>query len=275
MGKTRKRSRKKELLGLAFDVVLAAVPAVAPIPAIARWIIWFACFVGFLVIVQLLIDPVNRVELKWRVVATGLLAVTFVAGLWPTAYSQWRQEMARQTWGKLVATEELPDVPPGHYQIQIGTVGAKFNFPSSKHDPWQIFGDTLTFGGDDNGDVLFSTVIRDRVTGNRIVEIDRNVWHVSNQQNVCWDKNYSRSVLEVLDGRGNVVLQVRLFKNGVQLQGEWHDDKGDGLRLVQYGPQGPQSAVYRFVVGQEDPALPDITRSFRYPSDEFWSEQTH
>jgi hypothetical protein len=179
---------------------------------------------------------------------------------------------AEKMEGELVAVESLPDVKANTYVIQLGTVGARFMPDLTNHEPWIINGrDKLRFDTDDKGQLLFSTIIRDR-NGNRIVEVDKNIWRISKQDSQSWDKNYSRNELEVLDGRGIVVLHVKLFKNGIQLQGLWHDDKGNGLALIQIGPKGPASLAQWFSPDREN-EIPEITKTFKYPSKEHWSEQ--
>jgi hypothetical protein len=48
--------------------------------------------------------------------------------------------------------------------------------------------------------------------------------HISNAS--CWDKNYTDDSLEVKDGHGRVVLQVKLLPNIVQIQEEWQWNPG-------------------------------------------------
>jgi len=70
----------------------------------------------------------------------------------------------------------------------------------------------------------------------------------------CWDKNYADDLLEVKDGRGRVVLQIRLLPDVVQLQVEWADRNFTVMEDRKYT--------------EED----GITPVFKYPSDEHWGE---
>jgi hypothetical protein len=70
-----------------------------------------------------------------------------------------------------------------------------------------------------NGDVLVSTKIRDD-HGNVVGELNKNEWKVAPFPGT-WDRNYTNDRLEIIDQRGNVVLQVRVLPGTVQIQGVW------------------------------------------------------
>jgi hypothetical protein len=80
----------------------------------------------------------------------------------------------------------------------------------------------------EHGVVQVSTVVRDR-QGRLGASIEKNHWSVTS---ACLDKNYSTDSLEILDTRGLVVFQVRLLADRVELQGEWRDEFGNGVRLL-------------------------------------------
>src|SRR5260370_42612480 len=95
------------------------------------------------------------------------------------------------------------------------------------------------------GNVINSTDESDR-NGHLIAEIIENKWRVSNQSNLSWDKNYKKDMLEALDGRGRVVLQVKLFTNGIQLQGEWYREDWRGVRFQTMSDQGGVTVLVPF-----------------------------
>src|SRR5271157_1469463 len=49
---------------------------------------------------------------------------------------------------------------------------------------------------------------------------------------------------EVINGKGHVVLQVQVLEDAIQLQGEWHDDHGNGLKLVDETTQHRGAALF-------------------------------
>jgi hypothetical protein len=105
-------------------------------------------------------------------------------------------------------------------------------------------------------EIKFSTTVRDS-RQNLIVEITDNRWRVSPEKANCWDKNYTKDSLEVKDGRGRVVLQVRLFPDRVQFQVEW--------------PQVGGGVVWDNKSSKETGIVP----RFKYPSEDYWGELDH
>ena len=101
--------------------------------------------------------------------------------------------------------------------------------------------------------LLLSTTLRDS-RDNLIVEIHDNVWQVPPERSQCWDKNYTDDSLEVKDGRGRVVLQLRIFPSKVTLQIEWPNLNS---HLVESGKYTKQDG---------------IQPRFKYPSGEHWGE---
>jgi hypothetical protein len=124
-----------------------------------------------------------------------------------------------------------------------------------------------------DGTPMFSTIIRDK-SGATIVDVQRNRWIVSSSASIVWDKNYTDDTLEVLDVREKVVLSVRILPDRVQLQGEWHDEKGRGIRIAQTHPPliegGAQ--IMSLQAFDDDPPMLKIAPRFQYPSAEHWRE---
>ena len=75
-----------------------------------------------------------------------------------------------------------------------------------------------------DGIVKVSTYITDD-EGNLIAELVRNEWKVAPPPRT-WDRNYSKDALEVRDGKGAVILQVRAFSDQIQIQGIWRTSIG-------------------------------------------------
>jgi hypothetical protein len=70
---------------------------------------------------------------------------------------------------------------------------------------------------------LVSTTIRDG-DGHIVAVMDSNHWNV--YLPYCSDKNYTDDALEILDASFHVVLQIKIYPNVVQVQGEWWDNQG-------------------------------------------------
>jgi hypothetical protein len=69
-----------------------------------------------------------------------------------------------------------------------------------------------------------------------------------------WDKNYTDDSLEVKDGRGRVVLQVRMLPDRVEFQAEY--------------PDGDTGLLEDGFYSKED----GITPMFKYPSSDYWRD---
>jgi hypothetical protein len=256
---------------IVFAVLLMVLPwAFSDMPIAYKCLLWLVAWLLGLHMVFTLWPFFIRLPLVVKMcVAIGLTSF-LVALTYMPVIETWMQEGAAKLTGKLVARTSLLAIPKENYAIQIGSVGATFTFFITNHEPWQISGDSLRFDTTATGEMLFSTVMRDRA-GDIIVEITNNRWRVSNQQNVSWDKNYRDDCLEVLDGRKRVILQLKLFTNGVQLQGEWHSDDGElALVMAQRGRHGPESEIVPHPLkGQRVFSIAPI---FKYPSSEHWRQ---
>jgi len=256
----RERRRKR-------DRALTIILAIGTLGLTLVGIIW-AAICGF-VCLFFLADWIANTEgaanwekKKIRLVQVCTIVSGTAIGAWPV-HHQYGIEKAEAHDGKLVAHDTFQGIPPNKYVIEFGT-GMRFLPDKTNHVPWVNLTDKLRF--DWEGDrILFSTAVRDR-SGNLIVKIDRNIWNVSDQKSISWDKNYNYAgdCLEVQDGRGRVVLQVKLFTNGVELVGEWYDELSGSARL---GGSGLKTL--------NDPHFHDneaIAPVFKYPSREHWGE---
>jgi hypothetical protein len=88
----------------------------------------------------------------------------------------------------------------------------------------------------------------------------------------CLDKNYSSDSLEILDARGLVVFQMRLLADRVDLQGEWRDEFGNGVRLLGNEKMGGgEFGIWHDAKGEQE-LMELIPMMFKYPSVNHWSE---
>ena len=115
---------------------------------------------------------------------------------------------------------------------------------------------------------LLTTIIRDR-NGNLVAEIRRNHWKVYAQY--CADKNYTKDALEIQDSAGHVVLQAKILPMTIQIQGEWWDTQGGGVRMVELpDPRMGSQVLPMNRQNQHTEAL--IEPMFEYPSKDHWGE---
>lgn len=118
---------------------------------------------------------------------------------------------------------------------------------------------------------LLTSPVRDR-NGNLLAEITRNHWRVYPQY--CADKNYSKEALEIKDSAGHVVLQVKIHSDRIELQGEWWNTQGNGIRLVAPQPGAPPSdgAEIAYLGRQQQHLESLIHPMFEYPGKDHWQE---
>ena len=119
------------------------------------------------------------------------------------------------------------------------------------------------------GKVKVSTRIAND-TGSLLIEIIRNEWLVAPPPQT-WDRNYSDDALEVRDGSGRIVLQVRSLLDRIQIQGMWWVDLGppNGVRRMTMwegtDPEKGAQLVFTPRSGRDPP--PEIAPMFVYPSE--------
>ncbi len=102
-----------------------------------------------------------------------------------------------------------------------------------------------------DGRVNFTMLIRD-ADGSAVAEIIDNEWHVNPGRG--FDRNYSDDALEVRDGTGDVILQVRALPDRIQLQGRLYDRTGHGMAFVK-SPDPDRPGALMIPLGPGRPPL--------------------
>jgi hypothetical protein len=108
-----------------------------------------------------------------------------------------------------------------------------------------------------------------------VAKLENNHWSVSPDHSICWDKNYTRNSLEVKDSADHVVFQIRILPHRVQLQGEWRDDFGHGIRIAKCPPEapGPGGCIAIWNNPEAEHNVEQLIEPmFQYPSREHWGE---
>jgi hypothetical protein len=114
-----------------------------------------------------------------------------------------------------------------------------------------------------NQQLEVSMLIRDS-KGYVVASIERNEWKVAPPPKI-FDRNFSKDILEIINDKGQVVLQVRALKNAIQLNGIFYGANGYGMAVY---PVHKESVKIRMVMLGPD-SNPDIRMDpiFRYPSE--------
>ena len=132
----------------------------------------------------------------------------------------WKREKAAALSGYISALS--PSRPQGLPKLEMGDSGAVLIWGGKPEEPLFQFlynaGLRIEWGKDG---LEISTPVRDS-SGTKIADISSNRWTVAPPP-TCWDKNYTKDVLEIQDRRGHVVLQVRILSDRIKIRGEWRD----------------------------------------------------
>ena len=257
----RKQKRQAEIvLTLILFIIPITVPQMGILWKCALWVIAWVLFLHF---VQAQVRWLHAMWWPRRAFAAVLATVCLVALVYEPIYATWRAERAAETSGLLKAIPDGRDHSSENPQIQMGQGGTFFSLELLQNQAVNFMGlpqDTIRIKKS-GGEVLLSTTVRDGA-GNLVVEIVDNRWTVSPSKTNCWDKNYTQDSLEVKDGRGRVVLQVRMLPNTIQIQGEWPNLNAPGKPTVFY-----EDGQFNERDG--------ITPRFKYPSDLYWGERVN
>ncbi|HEV8588798.1 MAG TPA: hypothetical protein VGQ72_07970 [Pyrinomonadaceae bacterium] len=239
-------------------LLLVIVPWSFPSMGIAwRCVLWSAAWLLLLHFLFILIPFLGNFSTFVKIALGVGLSGFFAALVYSPIRTSWHAEQAAETTGTLIvsstdATNELP-------RVQIGQGGTAFVLELREGQATNLFGmpfDVVNVKRVNN-QLLLSTTVRDQA-GNLVVEVVENRWTVSPVKTNCWDKNYTQDSLEVKDGRGRVVLQVRVLPHALQIEGEW-----------------PLPGGRHTLVAEDDQYtdLKGIVPRFKYPSEIYWGER--
>jgi len=263
--RTRREQRSKQW-DRAFALGLAVVPWVTDMPVVPWALFYLAVLIGLLVHMTVTSEFFGD-EDRWEKVLLGLCVVWFVftLALLPM-HTKWRQEKASAVEGDLY-------LEPANAKInalEIGDHGPLLEF-TRQIGSMEFFQDARVNLENDHGHLLLSTFVRDQ-QGKWVVEIDRNHWTVNPDRAICMDKNYTRDSLEVRDGRGHVVLQVRLFSDRIRVEGEWFNDQGE-IRELSMDKKTHMAHEIFSGPGQPGGRMEILIQPlFLYPSRTHWAE---
>lgn len=247
-------------------VISAIIPAIPSMPVLWRVVFGFVAWVLLWHLMSLEVKYFRRVP---RVVLFGRLAcvtVWIVIALWVPIENAWKAEQAALLEGDLIGAGQILDDGKTHGfpNVQIGQTTLIMT-PNGTPVVSPFFPDAGVRSEWGKISPLFSTTIRD-VDGHLIATVARNHWQV--YPPYFGDKNYTKTALEIKNSAGHVVLRVRILLNAIDLQGEWWDTEGKGIRMV--GSLNGSLVMPLGVRNQHDEAL--IQPMFEYPSKYHWGE---
>jgi hypothetical protein len=262
----QKRDRKKteKLFGILSDILLAVVFGAISMPVGIKWIAWFCCWIIFIYIVGLY-DPMRRFPTKTKLAAIVMLAFLFIIFSNSLALSMWMQEQSSKFSGDLVVIRTSKIViPDSDVRLQVGRGGMTYVWTGAVPQlDWSPPRSALILRRT-NGDLYLTVDVRDK-NNDLIVHITDNHWDVSPSNS--WDHNYTTNSLEVKARNGRVVLKTVLFEDRVQIEGEWWNEEGLGIRMLS-PPHKPEISDSQYVKLNPvvDPDDPKISEMFQYPS---------
>jgi hypothetical protein len=261
--------RKKEVILFALDVIFFIAALVPTMPVIVRWSLWFLCWIMTVVLVQMHFERPRT--FKRRLYITAICILVFIASFQSLAGTQWREEKAAALEGDLSAGTEQSDRRPF---LEIGNTGTGFGFIGPDQERLKIAYDAGLRIKQGKHGLEISTPIRDKGR-HLIAKVENNHWSVSPDPSICFDKNYTENSLEVKDGADHVVFQIRILSDRIQLQGEWRDEFGHGIRIAKCPPEAPKpGGCITFWNNAEAERAQEylIEPIFQYPSRKHWRE---
>ncbi len=253
-----RRDKKREQIR---DIIIALVFTAGPfgfgVPVFYSCISWAVAWLAFIHL-TLTLEYLSSVNIRSKVVGTLLATVALVWIVYGPIRTAATREKAMAVSGDLFASGDGENHSSDLPTLQIGDGGSKLQWAGKSGGPMishetEDFADRVSLEMV-NGRVQLSTTIRAK-DGSLIVEIVKNHWTVSSSKAICWDKNYSSDRLEVKDGKGRVVLQVRVLPSIVQFQAEWDEEKGKSGGIFEDGRYSVKDG---------------ISPEFEYPRELFW-----
>lgn len=186
------------------------------------------------------------------IVVIAILVVSLVAAV----YQQRQDEINAQyaaTSGKLSGGLENKTVT--YPSIKIGT--AQFVQQGPQGTPMFMIGNDPVTVWIENGELKVNLTLRDR-GGSIVTKIVANEWQVN--PNLIFDKNFDDTAFEIVDVKGDVVLQLVFDGTSVQFCGKF------------YLPDGRRTGIGNNVIEIRLPGEQmqlTFTPIFKYPSSEY------
>ncbi len=268
MAKTDKPdvSGRKRLVDGILSFIFFAVPIGLGWPVIWKWVSWAVCWaLLFGLVLPDWLPSIRRWNSTWKKLPFIVAMISF-ASFFPLVHSQWRTEQSQKLEGDLVPSHMFAH-PEKDIEIGFRPNAVVLRSSNNPDQPLFMFLRDAGFSiGIKNGVPSISTPVRDRF-GHLVAIIAENHWTVFPPY--CLDKNYTNDTLEVLDSSGHVIIQVRVLGDRVQIQGEWRDEFGHGVELVDDSSEGKYIINWNNSTEEQEVERP-IPLIFEYPSKDYW-----
>lgn len=266
----------KKISEILLAVALMVIPSVFSMRVMVRIFGWLLSWGIILYFVFTNVGRLGRLTVPGKAMVCVGATILIVTFSFNTVFKMWKQEKAAALSGEISAPHRwFEKLPIPKRMLQVGDSGTSFIFGGLPNtDLFKfLYNAGLKIEVGKNG-LEISTPIRGR-SGNIVAEIKGNRWSVSPDPAACSDKNYNKNSLEVKDGRGQVVMQIVILRDRVQIQGEWHDEFGNGAKLIKNPDPNNGGALLSFwrnaeMEQQQAPLI--IQPIFKYPSSEHWGE---
>jgi hypothetical protein len=195
--------------------------------------------------------PVNNKKVISFILLALILISSIILGIKQYCdLEEKRKETIAIKYDKWSGKLESPTISTSKYpSLRLGESGARINFTNNPGIFGLPTGDNLKFEIKNNK-VVISTIFRD-VNGDILVKIVDNIWHVVPSKTL--DKNFNQNSLEVIDAKGEVLLQIQLIGRDICFAGIFYTKSGGAM---QFGPWIHESQNRK-------------NSLFKYPSTEF------
>ena len=190
---------------------------------------------------------------KWLFIAlVSLLLISFLANVHQTQQDELKAEYLKNSGTLSGKLENQSIIYPS---ISLGS--AEFVWQGEQGEPIFIIGNDSLKIWIENSELKLSTVLRDQ-DGKIVAKIEANEWQVN--PNLIFDRNFDDKALEVINEKGEVILQAVFDGKTVQFCGKFYREDGWQIALgnnyMEFRPPGEKVQL-------------TFTPIFKYPSAEY------
>lgn len=204
----------------------------------------------------------GKIRHNWLVLIIIILLASAVSNIF---LEKQKEEMEKYSKSSGLISGQLKNKSIIYPVLKLG--GASLMFTGQSGEP--IF----TIGKDpikiwiEDGQLKLSTIIRGE-DGKIVAALDANEWKVN--PNLIYDRNFDERAVEVIDEKGDVILQVQFDGEGAQFAGIFYLEDGWKVAL---GPANDKSGGIIEKRPPNEKLTISFERLFKYPSDSHRGER--
>ncbi len=221
-----------------------------------KWIILTLIFGLAIGVFELVDKRIKREKLKWtNWLIIGLSAFVVLFSVLETIRINKIQKYSNYTGvldGQVESEIKYPSLAVGGTIFKFS--GISRNVIYNEDEPIQLW--------IENNQLLLTLNLRDSL-GNIVARIDRNEWDIN--ENEIFDRNFDNHGLEIVDKKGDIILQLDYNREVVQFAGVLHTKDG---RAIAYYPKDSGGAInkdYNPEIDTTDEVI-NLIPLFNYPS---------